>query len=240
MKYLQIICFILVSLTLDAQIKQQFACNIELNTAFPANLRGSDYTDLPGLVGIEFFNTEYVIGDIYLEDGHVAYDERIRYNGRIDGLLLLTPRSGDEIVLDKYFIRAFSCKSVKDTSTIYFSKIKVLKEYSSDTIDIYGQVLYQNKLSLYAFRRYTYKEDVNENVNGELIAHSKYGPSFIYYFKLPNNKTIGFTTLKKRNLYTLFPDNKDTMKQLLREHHQRRFKKENDLVKITALLNSLY
>jgi hypothetical protein len=192
------------------------------------------------LVETEFFNPEYVIGDIYLEDGQVAFDERIRYNGRIDDLLLLPPGTSHEIVLDKYFIKAFSWKDYNDTSIIYFSKIKVPGENSNDIIVIYGQVLCKNKLSLYAFRRYIHIEDVNEHVNGDLIAHSKYGPSFIYYFKLPDSKTIGFKILKERNLYTLFPDKKDALKQLFREHHQHRFKKETDLVKITALLNSLY
>jgi len=240
MKYLLIVYLLSVCWFSQAQEAKAKPCPCEndLNEAFEARLKGKVYKRLFGLVGTEFYTSTYLKGDIFLENGEVAVDQFIRYNGRIDGLVLVPPYSR-EIQLDNYFIKSFSLKDYKDGVNLYFSKINVAKEFSKDSVQVFGQILYQNKLSLYAFRQYSYQYDVIENKGNKQIASPFYGPSFIYYFILPGGKAIGFRKFKKGDIYAIFPDRKDEIKKLFRENHQRRFKTEDNLIKITELLNKI-
>jgi hypothetical protein len=238
MKYLTIIYLLLFVQAVHGQDTKPCPCNDELTESFETRLNGKVYQRLPGLVGSEFYTRTYVKGDIFLENGEIAVDQLIRYNGRIDGVLLLPPLSR-EILLDNYFIKGFCIKDFKGIPKICFSKIKVIKELSNDSIQVFAQMLYQNKLSLYAFRRYVYQGDVIEYVLNKQVSRKSFGPSFVYYFQLPNHKTIGFKKFKRKDLYELFPERKEAMKKLFRENHQRKFKNESDLVRITEILNSI-
>lgn len=239
MKNLFIFCLLIITISLKAQDKP-CPCENELDEAFDAKLKGQVYQGIPGLIGEEFYNQKHANGDIYLEDGQIAYDQKIRYNGRIDGLLLLPKNSPNEIMLDKFFIKGFSFKNYIENDTLFFTKIMVIKEFSTDSTEIFGQALYQHRLSLFVHRRYIYVHDVNEHLGDKLVARKLFAPSYVYYFKLPNNRTIGFRSFRKRQLYKLFPENKELMKKLFREKHQRRFRKEEDLIRIADVLNAMY
>ena len=240
MRAILVILLISVTLALQAQDEKPCSCNNALDEAFEVTYKGQVYQGLQGIIGDEFFNSSYLKGNIYFEDGEVAEDVQLRYNGRIDGLLMLPPNSGREILLDKYFIREFWLKGYAGNAIINFKKIKIIKEQGDDSTEIFGQVLYQNKLSLYAYRRYVYKADKIEDVKNSVVSKASYGPSFIYYFQLPNHHTIGFKSFKKKDLYKLFPGDEELMKKLFKEKHQRKFQSEEDLIRITGILNSLF
>jgi hypothetical protein len=236
MKYLIVICLLMFVMATYGQDTKPCPCNNELTESFETRLQGKIYVGLATIVGTEFYTPSFVKGDIFLENGKIAVDQQIRYNGRIDGLILL---HGRQILLDKYFIKEFCFKDVMGLPKICFGKIKVVKDFSNDTINVFAQILYKNKLSLYAYRRYVDKEEVIEYVSNRRVSKRSFGPSFIYYFQFPNHKTIGFKKFKKRDLFHLFPDKKDAMRKLFREKHQHRFKSEADLIQITALLNEM-
>ena len=240
MKYLIIIGLLFIEIVVRAQDTTICPCQKELNEAFTPSLKGRTYRGLPGLVGTEFFNQSYEKGDIILEQGEVVKDQQIRYNGRIDEVILLPPQSSKEILLDKYFIKGFCLRDFNGTPNVCFTKIKIIKGLEGDSTTIFGQILYHSKLSLYAYRQYIFKQDILDIIENMRVAKKEFGPSFRYYFQLPNGKTIGFKKFKKRDLYLLFPEKKELMKKLFKEKHQRRFRKEEDLIKITETLNSLY
>lgn len=239
MKYLIIVCLLLFTLKILAQDTLSCNCIKQLDENYTPKLQGQVYRGLAGMVGSDFFTPEYLKGDIYLENGEISYDQQLRYNGRIDGLVLTPPNSSKEILLEKYFIKAFCLKKFKGNADIKFEKIKIHNELRNDSSSIFGQVLYQNKLSLYAYRRFDL-QDVSDIAEGKQVVRKLYTPSFTYYFRLPDNTTIGFKSLKKRNLYKVFPANKDLMRKIFREKHLRRFLNEEDLIQLTEGLNSLY
>lgn len=236
--FLIIIIFAVFFLSATAQDAQPCLCDEEINDVFEPKLSGEIYQPLTSFVGEEFFNIHYVKGDIVLNNGEIITNKLIRYNGRIDGLLFWAP-NGQEILLDNYFIKEFCLKNYNSNPKIFFKKIKVIKEFGSDTMEVFGQVLYQNKLSLYVFRHYVHDMDVIKYVGNTRGSVSSYSPSPIYYFQIPNHKTIGFKRFKKRDLYMLFPGKKDTIKKIFKEKHQHRFRKEEDLIRIAEILNPI-
>jgi len=236
-----VIYLFLFSFKVDSQDVKLGNCLDEYSNSIEPELKGQVYKGLAGLLGDEFFNPSYLKGDIFLSNGQIAYGQYLRYNGRIDELLLLRPETSHQILLDKYFIQGFCLKKTDSSVQIFFDKISVIKELGADSSQIFAQVLYRNKLSLYAFRRFLNNQHILVRLNsGEEVLQNSYAASFIYYFKLPNGQTIGFKSLKGRDLYKLFPGNKELIKKFFKEKHQRRFNTEEDLIRITKLLNTLY
>jgi hypothetical protein len=233
------ILWVIFSLSLMAQDNKPCFCDNENKDAFESNLSGEIYYAQPGLLGNEFFNGNYLNGDVVLTTGDTIANKALRYNGRIDGLLFLPSNSSHEILLDHAFVKAFSLKIQPDHPAAIFRKIKINKEMSSDSTDVFGQLLFQDKLSLYAFRRSIHTEDVIMNVGDMRVSKERYDFSPIYYFQLSNHRTIGFKKFRKRELYKLFPANKELMKRLFKEKHQRRFRNEDDLVRIAGILNEV-
>jgi hypothetical protein len=240
MRAVFMIFFIAIAILVRAQDINLCSCDSTYDKNFKVNLKGQVFMTKPGIAGKEYFIPAYLQGTIFLTDGTLAEDVQIRYNGRIDGLLLLPYNSGKEILLDKYFINEFWLKNDKDNSILDFKKIYVTKDLSNDSVEIFGQTLFQDKLSLFVLRRYVHQKDIMEHINNSQISIEFYGPSFIYYYQLPNHRTIAFKSFKKKDFYKLFPDDKEMMKKLFKQQHQKRFKNEEDLIKITKLLNSLF
>ncbi len=234
MKYF-LILWLLIPSFVEAQDSINCKLPLEYNEIFDAKLKGQMYIGALNIIGIEFYNESYVPGNVYLENGEVATNQQLRYNGRIDGLLLNPAGSSLEILLDNYFIKGFCLQLQSNGKCFSFQKIQI-----ADSLQVFAQELYAGKLSLYVYRRYSLEETIVQVVEGAAAEKKLYKPSFVYYFKLPNNSTIGFKRFKKRDLYKLFPDNKALMRKIFREKHQRRFKDEADLTRITELLSSLY
>jgi hypothetical protein len=239
-KAILIILFILYIPTVRAQDEKWCSCSNAMDESFRVSLKGQVYKGTVGLRGTEFFKPVYLSGSIFLEDGEVAENVQLKYNGRIDELLLLPPNSGKEIMLDRFFIREFWLKNEADSSILDFKKIKVPKESTNDTMEVFGQLLYHDNLSLFAYRHYDYIKEIVENINDIPVSWEVYGPSFVYYFQLPNNKMIAFKSFRKKDLYKLFPGDVELMKKLFREKHIRKFRKEEDLIRITKVLNLMY
>ena len=238
-KYLVLFC--LSMLFVDALAQDSISCGcINQPGSIPINLKGEVYVRLPEFTGFEFFNPNYVEGDVYLEDGEIVPKQLLKYNGRIDGLLTSPPHVGHEILLDNYFIKGFTLKLDNAKPSVKFSKIRIKEEFVSDSVKVFAQELYLGKLSLFAYRKFKYEGDVYKAIGNMTISKQEFGPSFVYYFQLPNNKTIGFTSFKKRDLYKLFPENKDLIKRIFKEKHQHRFKDEDDLITITKILSPLF
>jgi hypothetical protein len=222
-----------------AQDNNFCACEDSIRTLFEPKLTGEVYQPVI-MRGMEFYHINYGDGTIILESGDTIFHYQIRYNGRLDALLYLVPNTVHEIQLDKFAIKEFYFNEDQNRQREFFRKIQVKNDFFSDSVEVFSQLLYEDRLSLFAFRQYVSIHDQLVAVtNDREIAKPLYVPSFIYYFQLPNHKTVGFKKFKRKDLYELFPERKEAMKQLFRENHQRRFKKESDLVRITEILNKM-
>jgi hypothetical protein len=222
-----------------AQDNNSCACEDSIRSLFESKLTGEVYQPMI-LRGMEFYHINYGDGTIILENGDTIFHHQIRYNGRMDALLYLVPNTVHEIQLDKFAIKEFDFNENQNYQREVFRKIRVKNDFFSDTAEVFSQLLYEDSLSLYVFRQYVSKRDQLVAVtNDREISKPLYVPSFIYYFQLRNRKTIGFKKFKRKDLFDLFPEHKETMKKLFRENRQRKFKSESDLVQITKILNQI-
>ncbi|MDP4209882.1 MAG: hypothetical protein Q8928_13805 [Bacteroidota bacterium] len=238
MKYLLVIIqLVFVSFNALSQNHKPCPCDLAADSVFSPKLIGTVYYQLFGIIGTEFFNKAYVRGNIVLTNDDTARNINMRYNGRIDGLLYWPQKSGSEILLDKSYIKEFSLEYPSENSKSVFQRMKIVISLTNDSSEHFCQRLYLGNLSLFAYRQCVLAQIVNEYVGKSLVAKSLYEPKIIYYFKLPNNRTIGFKRLNRRSLSSIFPKDKELLKSVLKKLHQRRFRKEEDFIKLASALN---
>jgi hypothetical protein len=211
--------------SLNSQLKEPYLIG---DVFFPKVGRGS-----------QFFKDVWLPGDIKLVNNSMVFNKILNYDGFIDELIYSKLNSAAKVILDKELVSSFCLKDKESDSIYCFSKIKIKKEFYIDSCEIYAQILYANKLSLFAYRKVILDEPALVDKNGKDFYLDVFKPSPIYYFRLPAGKTIGFKRISRKTLLALFPENTDSVKKALKENKLRELKTEADLIRFTEILNSL-
>lgn len=159
------------------------------------------------------------IGEIELNSGEIVNNKIIRYDGLTDQLIL----SGKEkIAVDKETIKGFYLNQVKTASKLRFTKIK-----RSYTNDIFMQVLVDDSIKLYVYRKLIRKASSNE-----------LSTSYTYYIEKQSKTFYPMFQISKRSLLDCFPEKQDIVKSALRKNAVK-IKTEDDLIKAVKLINDL-
>jgi hypothetical protein len=239
MRYLKYVLFLIVCwpvVFIQGQSTIACTCDTILDSLMESQLAGDLYLQLDRGVGSQYFTDEWLKGEVYLSNKTVVRNKYLKYNQYLDKLMWLTPANHQQIMLDKEPIEGF-CISNNFGNKYYFQKIPIKVDMSPDSLLVFGEVLYQNKISLYAYRKVI--------LTGYEVASTGsyykniYTVNTIYFFMLENGRTIGFKKYRKHNIIQLFPDKKDQIVAKLKELKQRHFRNEADLKNITKVLNEV-
>lgn len=194
--------------------------------------------DLP-VDEITYFNSEWQPGDIHLSNGDVVKNKLLKYNGLMDELFWLEPNSRNVIKLDKESILQFHFQNLVGDSTVYFKKIKVKKSSVSDSSDVFGQVMYESRLSLFVLHTFKFAGTELNRKNGFLIENNVYASIPVYIFRFTNNKTYLTKSLNRKSLYSFFPEKKDQIKKFFKQIKLSKIESDADINTLMKFLNSI-
>lgn len=185
---------------------------------------------------IQYFIYDWLDGNVFLSNNMTVKNKLLRYNGYFDRLIWLT-RNFQQVKLDKESVDGFSLNDKVTGKSYSFGKIKIKEALSTDSAIVYAQLLYLNNLSLYAYRK-VILTGIEEDKGNHTIT-DEFEKRTFYYFKSGNNTLKGFRHINKKNILKIFPDRKEQIANLLRTEKQRRYKTEEDLIRVTELLNKM-
>jgi len=188
---------------------------------------------------ITYFNREWLSGDIFLMNGGIIKDRKIRYNGFLDELMLLEPESNQAIILDKEAILKFHILNFQGDTSVYFRKLKVKRDILNDSIEIFGQVLYQGKLSLFVFHSFYFDRSEIVQMNKRYYLKDIYKEDPIYYITFSDNETVGFKNFNRKNIYALMPVQKEQIKKFLNENNPGRIDTYHEIISVIQFLDSI-
>jgi hypothetical protein len=208
-------------------------------TDYQPNLTGELFKpDLP-LDEITYFNSEWLAADIYLSNGEIAKNKLIKYNGLLDELFWLEPNSKNIIKLDKEAILQFHFQNLNDDSTVVFRNIRIKKNAVSDSSDVFGQVMYEGRLSLFIQHTYKFAGTELYRKNGFLLENNVYAIIPVYIFRFTNDKTFLTKSLNRKSLYSIFPEKRHQIKNFFRQIRQSKIESYNDSNTLMKFLNSI-
>lgn len=188
---------------------------------------------------ITYINQEWLVGDISLLNGAIIRNKMIKYNGLLNELLWLEPKSKKTIKLDKDPIQSFHYLNFLGDTGVYFSMITVKEDFMADSGKIFAEEIYSGKLSLFIFHTYVVERKERYTFNGVPYQRDIYAEEPVYYFRFENNKTVGFKDLSRKRLYAYLPDQKDRIKKYLKEHPPGNTWDHSELTQFTQFLETL-
>jgi len=188
----------------------------EINTEPPLTGELMTAASQPDIV--TYFNKTWLAGDIWLTDGSVIRDKKIKYNGLLDELIWLEPLSNKMIKLDKEAILQFHYLNFQGDTSVYFRKFKVKGNILADSVEIFGQEMYHGDLSLYVLHTFYLDRVETVEINRSYYLKDIYKEKPVYYMKFKNSRVVEFKRFSRKNLYVFMPEKKDQIKQFFKEN----------------------
>ncbi|MEI6048829.1 MAG: hypothetical protein WCS03_08010 [Bacteroidota bacterium] len=163
-----------------------------------------------------WFNTEWLSGDIYLSNGEIVRNKLIRYNGSLDELFWLEPKSGKVVKLDKEAIVKFHLLNFNEYTSVYFKRLKLKFDVLTDSSEVFVQEIYNGKLSLYILHTFYVQRREILAKNNVYFEKEIYVEKPVYFLNFKNKKTVTLKSLNCKNLYAFIPDKKEQIKQFFK------------------------
>lgn len=231
LKYLLAIVFLRLGY-IQAQSTDAVDCNAILSTIMVPNLTGDLYQEMDNGIGSQYYIKEWLPGDIYLTNNAVVRDKFIRFNLYYNKLMWFTPLDHKQIMLDKEQIQGFS---IDFGQKHFFQKITIKPELVFDSLKVYAETLYEDRISLFVYRKVVqagYEVDKQRSKTVYKMVTS-------YYLMLENGRTIGMKKYSKRNILLVFPEQKEQILAKFKAEKIRHFRRLPDLIRTTQALNEV-
>jgi len=238
-KFFNVLIILLWITSLGAFCQNNCICSDTDKINSELYLSGELFTPSIPLDNMTYFNISWLPGDICLADGGIVKNKKIRYNGLVDELFYLDPKTNRTIKLDKKAIAQFHFHNFQGDTSVYFRKLKVKRNLLPDSIEIFVQKIYQGNVSLFVFHTFYLNRRETVHIDENFILKDIYKEDPVYYIKISNKKVIGFNRFSRKNIYSFVPDKKDQIRKFLRESISGRIKTDSEIVGFIIFLNSI-
>ena len=189
---------------------------------YEEHLIGRMYINLHPNIPIQFFNP-WQAGDVYLENGTTVTNKYLRYNGLNDQLLWIRKSDFQSAIVERQTVKSFILYNEDNSLMAYFKKINVTGINWGGKKDVFMQVLVDDSISLYVYR----KVDLYKN---------RYEFFLDYAYYIHKDDQLQKIKLNRWSLYKILPEYKKEIRSIIRSHYYKP-KKENDLKNIFKHLN---
>ncbi|MCJ7446309.1 MAG: hypothetical protein MUO72_01310 [Bacteroidales bacterium] len=237
--------FILVLLILFGITTQVGFCQIDYN-CFDTNeiyseqpLSGELFAAATPPDIVTYFNKNWLSGDIWLTDGRIIRNKKIKYNGLLNELFWLELGLNQAIKLDKEAILQFHFLNFQGDTSVYFRKLKVKRDIFNDSIEIFGQELFHGYLSLYVLHYFYFDRREMVRVNKSYILKDIYKEMPVYYLRFLNSRVVEFKRFNRKNLYTFMPDRKNQIRKYFRDSISGNIKTKEEILSFIQFLSSI-
>ena len=194
-------------------------------------------TSTPDIV--TYFNKDWLSGEIWLTNGRIARNKKIKYNGLLDELFCIEPVSNLTIKLDKEAILQFHFLNFQGDTTIRFRKIKVKKDISNDSSDIFVQEIFNGNLALFILHTCYFAGMETVRINKGYFLKEAYKKEPVYYLRSPDNRIVEFKRFSRRILYSFMPDKKDQIRKYFRDSISGKIKTDQEIKSFIQFLSSI-
>jgi hypothetical protein len=235
MKHILFLAFLWIGLSFHAQIVNAETTASKADTFFLPRLTGEVYFREPEHIGEIFYNDKWTESTLLLSTGEEIGGEKIRYNGFLDAVIWLNMSSLSQYKLDKSYVNAF--RFTNDSNLpIYFKRIDISDSTDREPKEIYVEVAVEDNISLYIQRRIIKcPDEIVEKESGRYSIRV-YESAPVYYIKLPTNRYLKMSKLRRKSFLNLFHRQKESVSDLIRKNHIN-LRSERGLIEAIELMN---
>lgn len=231
--------FLLVIVSRVGMGQMNFNCFVTNSTDEEPLLSGELFEPAMTPNIVTYFNKEWLSGDIWLTNGRIIRNKKIKYNGLLDELFWLEPESNQTIKLDKEAILRFHFFNFQGDTTIRFRKLKVKQDIFNDSSEIFVQEIDQGNLSLLISHSFYFAGKEAVRTKKSYYLKDVYKEEPVYYLSFHDNRLIKFRRFSRKNLCTSLPDKKDLIQEYFRDSASGKIKTDQEILDFVQYLSSI-
>jgi hypothetical protein len=217
-KYILVFILVLVQIFATAQNSVLINSNLDGNSnRVQGKLSGEIYYLNPISNKNYFLQKDWEIGTIILKDGDVFENLRMRYMVYGDELVAYNDNTRSLFVVDKNTVKEFTFYASSGTGNLVSQEFINLDSLNPPPYKSYFQKLYWGGGKLLRFHQLEVeKVSPYTGADGKMY-DSEYRLRTLYYI-LSENDNFSRIQLKNRSFFTLYPEQKKTMRKLFRKN----------------------
>lgn len=188
-------------------------------TLFRPAVCGEVYVVPKDFSGKQYYNREWIPGDIVFTNGDTLHDMLLKYNGFTDELIWLDSSSFRQVKLEKHFISLFTMK-YPDGKVSQFRRIVEKQAFTADSADVFVEVLCENVARLFVQRQIASRGVTTKYMEGRDYSFDDLRLQPRYMLILPNHPPIVFRIINKKTILRLLPAaSREQAEAIMREYH---------------------
>jgi len=235
MKHYIYISLLFICISTNAQVNVRTKVQ-DVDSTFLPKLTGEFFYEGKTYIGEQYYNKDWMTGDILLSTGAMVYDKSLKYNGLFDELIWMNETNFGKFKIDKPFVCEFWLKN-NPYSTIHFKQISLSEPGNTKRQDIFAELRVEGNLSLFIQRKISIIGTQFNYIDNMLCQFDIITATPRYYIKLPSSQYLMLTKLRRRAFLKLFPEKKKNIAKIIRKNDLD-VSVESDFVKLIELMNN--
>lgn len=209
----------------------------QTDSLFSTNLTGKTFVENRTYRGDQYYNTDWLTGDVLLSTGEIVSNKKLKYNGLLDELIWLNTVIPGVYSIDRPLIYEFRLKNFHNR-VVRFVKINVKDSTLGHKNDIFVEELVKGNISLYVQRKISITDVMMIEREHKLYPLNFIGPTPVYFIKLSTDNYLPMSALNRASLLGLFPLQKKNLKKLATQNHVD-LRTEKGLMEMIELMNKV-
>jgi hypothetical protein len=234
-KHIIISALLLIAVQLSGQVKQyEFAMvqQIPLQYVVGELYKGDLQSDT-------YLNPDWIEGDLLLESGDKISNAFLRYNGLTDELFWREPVLNNVIKVDKESVKGFHFNYFRGDSTVFFTRMKIKKDFVSDSASCFLQEIDFNKIKLFIYHSRFFLRKENYSVNGKISMKDIYIEQPVYFIESESGLSV-FKKFNGQALCKAYPEKSDVIRKYIRNSATGRLNTHNEIISILHNLDNYF
>lgn len=167
------------------------------------NVAGELYSGI--LQSDTYLNPEWTEGDMLLETGEKISNVYLRYNGLTDELFWREPVADKIIKVDKESVKGFHFNDFRGDTTVYFRRMKIKKDYVSDSTLCFLQEIDFINIRLFIYHSKFFLKRETYSVSGKTSIRDVYIEQPIYFIQTGSQLAV-FRKITRKILCAVYPE----------------------------------
>lgn len=186
-----------------------------------------------------YLNPDWIEGDLLLETGDRINNVFLRYNGMTDELFWREPVLNNVIKVDKESVRSFHFNYFRGDSAVFFARMKIKKDFVSDSTSCFLQEIVFSRIKLYIYRSKSFLRKENYSVNGKISMRDIFIEQPVYFILSDSGLSV-FKIFNGHALCKAYPDKSDLIRKYIRNSASGRLKTHNEIISIIYYLDTCF
>lgn len=176
-----------------------------------------------------YLDPDWTEGDLLLVTGEKINNVLLRYNGLTDELFWKEPVADKIIKVDKESVKGFHFNDFRGDTTVYFKRMKIKKDYVSDSAFCFLQEIDFSRIRLYIYHSKFFLKRETYSLNRKTSIRDVYIEEPVWFIESGSKLSV-FRKVTRKALIAAYPDKSEMIKKYFRNSASGRIRTSAEMI----------